>query len=74
MKDVSCQVFRKKGEEGVKELFHLFIVLFLFYISVYYFYSYVSDRRRIKKIFRSHRTLINRRKKSNLIKYITFNK
>ncbi|MCP5848340.1 mucoid phenotype synthesis protein RmpD, partial [Klebsiella pneumoniae] len=31
-------------------------------------------RRRIKKIFRSHRTLINRRKKSNLIKYITFNK
>ncbi|WP_134392537.1 mucoid phenotype synthesis protein RmpD [Klebsiella pneumoniae] len=74
MKDVSCQVFRKKGEEGVKTLFHLFIVLFLFYISVYYFYSYVSDRRRIKKIFRSHRTLINRRKKSNLIKYITFNK
>ncbi|HEE1441296.1 TPA: small membrane protein [Klebsiella pneumoniae] len=50
------------------------MVLFLFYISVYYFYSYVSDRRRIKKIFRSHRTLINRRKKSNLIKYITFNK
>ncbi|EIX9120594.1 small membrane protein [Klebsiella pneumoniae] len=58
----------------MKALFHLFIVLFLFYISVYYFYSYVSDRRRIKKIFRSHRTLINRRKKSNLIKYITFNK
>ncbi|HHB7981124.1 TPA: mucoid phenotype synthesis protein RmpD [Klebsiella pneumoniae] len=74
MKDVSCQVFRKKGEEGVKALFHLFIVLFLFYISVYYFYSYVSDRRRIKKLFRSHRTLINRRKKTNLIKYITFNK
>ncbi|HBQ9176506.1 TPA: small membrane protein [Klebsiella pneumoniae subsp. pneumoniae] len=58
----------------MKALFHLFIVLFLFYISVYYFYSYVSDRRRIKKIFRSYRTLINRRKKSNLIKYITFNK
>ncbi|EEL3364039.1 TPA: small membrane protein [Klebsiella pneumoniae] len=58
----------------MKALFHLFIVLFLFYISVYYFYSYVSDRRRIKKIFRSHRILINRRKKSNLIKYITFNK
>ncbi|HBZ3383223.1 TPA: small membrane protein [Klebsiella pneumoniae] len=58
----------------MKALFHLFIVLFLFYISVYYFYSYVSARRRIKKIFRSHRTLINRRKKSNLIKYITFNK
>ncbi|HDZ0900653.1 TPA: small membrane protein [Klebsiella pneumoniae] len=58
----------------MKALFHLFIVLFLFYISVYYFYSYVSDRRRIKKIFRSHITLINRRKKSNLIKYITFNK
>ncbi|HDY7073512.1 TPA: small membrane protein [Klebsiella pneumoniae] len=58
----------------MKALFHLFIVLFLFYISVYYFYSYMSDRRRIKKIFRSHRTLINRRKKSNLIKYITFNK
>ncbi|HBV1939907.1 TPA: small membrane protein [Klebsiella pneumoniae] len=58
----------------MKALFHLFIVLFLFYISVYYFYSYVSDRRRIKKLFRSHRTLINRRKKSNLIKYITFNK
>ncbi|WP_165453023.1 small membrane protein [Klebsiella pneumoniae] len=58
----------------MKALFHLFIVLFLFYISVYCFYSYVSDRRRIKKIFRSHRTLINRRKKSNLIKYITFNK
>ncbi|WP_353544603.1 small membrane protein, partial [Klebsiella pneumoniae] len=47
---------------------------FLFYISVCYFYSYVSDRRRTKKIFRSHRILINRRKKSNLIKYITFNK
>ncbi|MEV9561741.1 small membrane protein [Klebsiella pneumoniae] len=69
-----ARYLEKKGRRGVKALFHLFIVLFLFYISVYCFYSYVSDRRRIKKIFRSHRTLINRRKKSNLIKYITFNK
>ncbi|HEE4672262.1 small membrane protein (plasmid) [Klebsiella pneumoniae] len=60
----------------MKELFYLFIAFFLFFLSVYNSYSYISDRRKIKRIFRSRRKAMNRRKKnSNYYRTIlTFNK
>ncbi|MGR4111109.1 small membrane protein [Klebsiella pneumoniae] len=36
---------------------------FFFFLSVYNSYSYISDRRKIKRIFRSRRKAMNRRKK-----------
>lgn len=47
----------------MKDLFYLFIAFFLFFLSVYNSYSYISDRRKIKIIFRSRRKAMNRRKK-----------
>ncbi|HBQ2929352.1 TPA: small membrane protein [Klebsiella pneumoniae] len=48
---------------------------FLFYISVFCFYSYIAERRRLKRIFHSNRKARNRyHKKSIVIKYLTFNK
>ncbi|HIF0448357.1 mucoid phenotype synthesis protein RmpD [Klebsiella pneumoniae] len=35
----------------------------MFFLSVYNSYSYISDRRKIKRIFRSSRKAMNRRKK-----------
>ncbi|MEV9433385.1 small membrane protein [Klebsiella quasipneumoniae] len=60
----------------MKDLFYLFIAFFLFFLSVYNSYSYISDRRNIKRIFRSRRKAMNRRKKnSNYYRTIlTFNK
>ncbi|EML5525552.1 TPA: small membrane protein [Klebsiella pneumoniae] len=60
----------------MKDLFYLFIAFFLFFLSVYNSYSYISDRRKIKRIFRSRRKAMNRRKKnSNYYRTIlTFNK
>ncbi|MDO6867868.1 small membrane protein [Klebsiella pneumoniae] len=48
----------------------------MFFLSVYNSYSYISDRRKIKRIFRSRRKAMNRRKKnSNYYRTIlTFNK
>ncbi|WP_407257392.1 hypothetical protein [Klebsiella pneumoniae] len=36
---------------------------FFVFLSVYNSYSYISDRRKIKRIFRSRRKAMNRRKK-----------
>ncbi|MEH8942082.1 small membrane protein [Klebsiella pneumoniae] len=60
----------------MKDLFYLFIAFFLFFLSVYNSYSYISDRRKIKRIFRLRRKAMNRRKKnSNYYRTIlTFNK
>ncbi|EEW43720.1 hypothetical protein HMPREF0484_0219 [Klebsiella pneumoniae subsp. rhinoscleromatis ATCC 13884] len=60
----------------MKELFYLFIAFFLFFLSVYNFYSYTSDRIKTKRIFRSRRKAMDRRKKnSNYYRTIlTFNK
>ncbi|MGR4255477.1 small membrane protein [Klebsiella pneumoniae] len=52
-------------------------MLFFFFLSVYNSYSYISDRRKIKRIFRSRRKAMNRRKKKNSNYYrtiLTFNK
>ncbi|XLF23254.1 small membrane protein [Klebsiella pneumoniae] len=59
----------------MKELYYVFIVFFLFFLSVYNFYSYTSDRIKRKRIFRSRRKSMNRRKNSNYYRTIlTFNK
>ncbi|UAC62171.1 small membrane protein (plasmid) [Klebsiella pneumoniae] len=51
----------------MKELYYVFIAFFLFFLSVYNFYSYTSDRIKRKRIFRSRRKSMNRRKKFKLL-------
>ncbi|APM46505.1 TPA: hypothetical protein MH565_24535 [Klebsiella pneumoniae] len=51
-----------KREEEVNYPSIIFIILFLFYLSIYNFYSYIAQRRRLRNIFLSRR---RRRKKNN---------
>ncbi|AZH23468.1 hypothetical protein ELC65_26450 [Klebsiella pneumoniae] len=60
-----------KREEEVNYPSIIFIILFLFYLSIYNFYSYIAQRRRLRNIFLSRR---RRRKKIITIKRLTLNK
>ncbi|MBL1468230.1 hypothetical protein ELE57_24975 [Klebsiella pneumoniae] len=51
-----------KREEEVNYPSIIFIILFLFYLSIYNFYSYIAQRRRLRNIFLSRR---RRCKKNN---------